>query len=140
MTIHAMLSQQHRDCDQLFERCQHALQQQDWNTAEQAFGQLHRDLTAHIELEETQLFPAFEQATGQTQGPTTVMRHEHEWMQGRLARIPAALQQRHANEALQLLGEVTELLAQHNRKEERVLYPWCDQLLPELAEQLATQA
>ncbi|MCW3479149.1 hemerythrin domain-containing protein [Neisseriaceae bacterium JH1-16] len=140
MTIHALLSQQHRDCDLLFEHCRLALQDGDWPAAESAFGQLHQDLIAHIMLEEQQLFPAFEQATGQVQGPTAVMRLEHDWMQSRLARIPEQLQQRDATAALALLADVAELLAQHNRKEERVLYPWCDHLLPELATRLGASA
>ncbi|MDN0074544.1 hemerythrin domain-containing protein [Crenobacter sp. SG2303] len=136
MTIHSLLSQQHRDCDLLFERCRLALQDGNWPAAESAFGQLHQDLITHIALEEQQLFPAFEQATGQTQGPTAVMRREHEGMQSRLTRIPELLQQRDAPAALALLADVTEMLAQHNHKEERILYPWCDQLLPELAARL----
>ncbi|MDN0082539.1 hemerythrin domain-containing protein [Crenobacter sp. SG2305] len=136
MTIHSLLSQQHRDCDLLFERCRLALQDGNWPAAESAFNQLQQDLIAHIALEEQQLFPAFERATGQTQGPTAVMRLEHEGMQSRLTRIPELLQQRDAPTALALLADVTELLAQHNRKEERILYPWCDQLLPELSARL----
>jgi iron-sulfur cluster repair protein YtfE (RIC family) len=140
MTIHSLLSQQHRDCDLLFERCRLALQDGNWPAAESAFSQLHQDLITHIVLEEQQLFPAFEQASCQTQGPTAVMRLEHDWIQNRLALIPEQLQQRDAPAALAQLADIAELLAQHNRKEEHVLYPWCDQLLPGLADRLGAVA
>ena len=39
----------------------------------------------HFEMEEAVLFPAFEEATGMTQGPTMVMHAEHVQMKGVLA-------------------------------------------------------
>jgi iron-sulfur cluster repair protein YtfE (RIC family) len=45
----------------------------------------------HFQKEEEVLFPAFEQSTGNTMGPTRVMRLEHQQMREALAEMAGAL-------------------------------------------------
>ena len=83
-------------------------------------------LNAHFDAEESTLFPAFEQATGMTQGPTAVMRSEHRNMRDTLAALQYALDKQDADD---FAGEAETLLImmqQHNMKEESVIYPMLD--------------
>ncbi len=67
------------------------------------------------------LFPAFEQATGMTMGPTRVMRMEHEQMRGLLSQMAMAATD---IDALVEHGDTLLMLTQqHNMKEEGMLYP-----------------
>ena len=87
-------------------------------------------LRQHIVWEEEHLFPLFEQRTGMTLGgPTEVMRREHRQIERLLDDIAEGLR----DGVLDDLGEseevLTDMLAQHNVKEEQVLYPNIDNLL-----------
>jgi iron-sulfur cluster repair protein YtfE (RIC family) len=106
------------------------------------FAEFRAGLERHMRLEEELLFPAFERHMKMTGGPTAVMRHEHEVVRRYLDDMGAALGRldiagfRTASERLE------GVLASHNLKEERILYPMVDRLLPdgerrELAEQLS---
>ncbi len=58
------------------------------------------------------------------------MRAEHRQIQGKLGLISLALQE-HSVETDADEAELLAMLAQHNRKEEFILYPAIDQLLSE---------
>jgi iron-sulfur cluster repair protein YtfE (RIC family) len=98
-------------------------------------------LLRHIRMEEEILFPAFELATGMSHGgPTAQMRLEHTEIRACLDRMRdlfAAAGGRVAPGAAPLPPAFEDLraaligvLVDHNVKEERVLYPMTDQLLP----------
>jgi regulator of cell morphogenesis and NO signaling len=89
-------------------------------------------LRRHIGFEEDLLFPAFEEKTGTppTAGPTAVMRAEHREIRKLLERIEAGI----ADAAMpveELRHRFQAVLADHNLKEEEVLYPATDDLLGE---------
>jgi len=83
----------------------------------------------HFEMEEAILFPAFEEATGMTQGPTMVMRAEHVQMNGVLAQIQESLEIDDPDTTLGAGETLLMLIQQHNMKEEGMLYPMVDQQL-----------
>ena len=89
------------------------------------FQAFSKGLIQHIDWEEQTLFPFFEAKTGMTQGPTQVMRMEHEMIKQILTRVEQNLaqQQAVANDDLQ---ELEAILTDHNTKEEQVLYPMID--------------
>ncbi len=93
------------------------------------FGEFACGLGWHIDVEEQVLFPAFEEKTGMTRGPTTVMRAEHVDIRERMRRVTAALEASDAAATKAALGELTALLGAHNMKEERMLYPMTDRAL-----------
>ncbi len=130
-TIAELMTHDHRACDHDFARAETLAAENDWQGASEALEAFAHGLNAHFDAEEQQLFPAFEAATGMTQGPTQVMRGEHVDMRAALERLRAALQARDADD---FAGEAETLLImmqQHNMKEENILYPMCDMHLGE---------
>ncbi|AUH50784.1 hemerythrin [Chromobacterium sp. ATCC 53434] len=127
------LIRQHRDCDARFADAEQAARAKDWPAAESAFAAMRGEMEGHFQLEEERLFPAFEQASGMRGGPTVVMRAEHAQMRQLLDGMAEALA---AGDGDGFLAEADTLLIltqQHNMKEENILYPMCEQCLPDLA-------
>jgi iron-sulfur cluster repair protein YtfE (RIC family) len=129
MSITDPLHQHHKHCDKLFADAEDACANGDWVAGEEAFAVLHEQLETHFAGEEELLFPAFEEATGMTSGPTEVMRSEHRQMRDLLAQMRGALAVRD-DEAFGGAAEtLLILMQQHNMKEENILYPMCDNAL-----------
>jgi DUF438 domain-containing protein len=132
-SIQQFMAGDHRRCDDIFVQVEQAIEAAQWERARAAFGDFQRAILQHFEAEETLLFPAFEERTGMTQGPTAVMRSEHEQMRELLDAARDALA---AQDADAYSGEAETLLImmqQHNMKEENMLYPMCDQRLADQA-------
>ncbi len=136
-TVLDYLARDHRRCDALFAQAEEAVSRGRWQEAE-ALGQRFFDAMArHLGMEEDVLFPAFEQATGMTRGPTQVMRMEHEEMRRLFKAMKEALEGRKAERFLGLAETLLILMQQHNAKEEQVLYPMADRALgSEMVERL----
>jgi len=76
------------------------------------------------------IFPAFEQATGMTDGgPTSVMRSEHAQMRGLIEQMGVAADADNYDELVDIGDTLLMLTQQHNQKEEQMLYPMCDRAL-----------
>lgn len=85
------------------------------------------------------MFPAFEAATGMTQGPTQVMRMEHRQMRGLMAQMQQAWAERDGEAFAGAAETLLILMQQHNMKEENILYPMCDQhVMADIGEQVGT--
>ena len=123
------LTRQHRDCDERFAACEAAVRAQDWESASTAFAGFRQEMEDHFGIEEEALFPAFESASGQSMGPTRVMRAEHAQMRELLAAAGEALAAEDADDYAGNAETLLILAQQHNMKEENVLYPMCDQHL-----------
>lgn len=88
-------------------------------------------LERHIIWEETVLFPAAARAEpALAQGPIPVMLHEHIAIRAAKARALECLRKGDGLCALTRIQEMLVILAAHNAKEESVLYPSCDRLIP----------
>lgn len=140
--IRDVMAHDHKACDDEFALIEQALAAGDWGRTGAAIEAFCAAMERHLGVEETVLFPAFEQATGITMGPTRVMRMEHAQLRGLFDEMRAAAA---ARDEPGLRGQAETLLImmqQHNLKEENVLYPMCDQhlaahvgaLAPQLAE------
>lgn len=127
--IRQILPAHHTHCDDLFSAAEAAAQKGDWAACESAQSAFSTELEAHLSAEERLLFPAFENATGMRQGPTQVMRMEHEQMRALLAQMNDALQAKDTDAFLGTSETLLILMQQHNMKEENILYPMCDQSL-----------
>jgi iron-sulfur cluster repair protein YtfE (RIC family) len=92
------------------------------------FAEFARGLSRHIDMEETVLFPAFEEKTGMTTGPTSVMRAEHVEIRRLLAVLTGALALSDASAFSASERQLHEVLGAHNDKEERILYPLSDRM------------
>lgn len=137
--IRQILPPHHTHCDDLFAAAEAAAQQGDWAACELAQPAFSAELLAHLAAEENILFPAFENATGIRQGPTQVMRMEHEQMRGLVAQMNTALAARDADTFGGAAETLLILMQQHNMKEENILYPMCDQSLGSQIESLCAE-
>lgn len=127
--IRDFLAADHHRCDELFARAEQAAAAADWPACERETRAFRMALEHHLAMEERVLFPEFEAHTGMTQGPTSVMRGEHEQMRGLSAQMTEAAQNRSRDEFLGQAEMLLILMQQHNLKEESVLYPMTDRSL-----------
>ncbi len=130
------LSETHRQCDTLFAAMENAVTQQKWGDASSVFNEFRQATEDHFQAEENILFPAFEKATGMTQGPTRLMRREHQQMRDALSRMAGAIATRDADASLGCADTLLMLMQQHNLKEEQMLYRMMDEVLESEADAL----
>ncbi len=130
MIISQFMTKEHRDCDTSFADAEQAAASGDWDKAEQDFLTFSNDTLRHFKREEEELFPAFEAQTGSSEGPTQVMRFEHEQVKGLIGKLAHALEEQDKDAYLSLCESMMILLQQHNMKEEQMLYAMCDRVLP----------
>ncbi|MEI2743362.1 MAG: hemerythrin domain-containing protein [Candidatus Competibacter sp.] len=127
--IAEMLAAEHRCCDERFAATEEAAQAGDANRCRESFQQFQAAMELHFSKEEDELFPAFEQRSGITMGPTRVMRLEHQQMRETLAEMQGTLAGGDLEEFLGQAETLLILMQQHNIKEEQMLYPMCDRVL-----------
>jgi len=128
-TFSDYMGDDHARCDHLFARVETVVEAGDWPQAETAHRHFVDAVEKHFSMEEQVLFPAFEEASGESMGPTTVMRHEHEQMRELFAEMEEALGGQDAEAYLGAAETLLILMQQHNAKEEQILYPMSDQVL-----------
>lgn len=94
------------------------------------------ELDLHSRREEEVLFPLMAGYIGRETGPIAVMEYEHEQAKIRLAGFLSRMEEIgnvvEANGARQIAGEVVEavqILSDHFRKEENVLFPMAERML-----------
>lgn len=127
--ISDLYGQHHDTCDDAFSEAEAAGTEGRWDDARASLSCFVKLLEAHLASEEETLFPAFESATGMREGPTAVMRLEHSHMRALVERLGRALDAKDAAEFSSAAETLLILMQQHNMKEERMLYPMCDQAL-----------
>ncbi|MCH8622725.1 hemerythrin domain-containing protein [Undibacterium sp. TS12] len=126
------LVRQHQECDDQLTRSETALQKGEVSSAISHFRLFSEQLDSHFRLEEERLFPAFEKATGMSQGPTQVMRGEHADIRTLRDEAYAAMTNGQTAAALAAIDTLNVLIQQHNVKEENVLYPLCAERIADL--------
>ena len=98
------------------------------------------DLLHHFDMEEKVMFPTFEDVTGMTQGPTMIMRMEHDQMRQLLNALQEDLEKKDKNHFFGVSESLMMLMQQHNMKEEQMLYAMADvhlaSLLPQVIENM----
>jgi len=134
-----VLPRHHQHCDALFISAEESAQKKDWLATRSAFERFNEQMQAHFEAEELILFPAFEEATGMVQGPTQMMRLEHQQMRSVLAQLQAACAAQDSAGFAGLAETLLILMQQHNMKEEHILYPMCEEALTAEAEELGSR-
>jgi hemerythrin-like domain-containing protein len=135
-TVTEKLTREHRSCDDLFAAAEAGAADGDLDAARSGLESFVTDMERHFQREEQVLFPAFEARTGQSQGPTMVMRGEHEQMRQLFRELQQSLVQGDSERFLGLSETLLMLMQQHNAKEEQVLYPMSDQVLGGESEEL----
>ncbi|MEE3265797.1 MAG: hemerythrin domain-containing protein [SAR324 cluster bacterium] len=128
-TINEYMAADHARCDQLYADGEAELLSGSFEKGRENMLAFEAGMRRHFEMEEAILFPAFEEATGMTQGPTMVMRAEHIQMNGVLAQIKESLEIADPDTILGAGETLLMLIKQHNMKEEGMLYLMVDQHL-----------
>ena len=131
-TISSFLTSDHRACDEEFANLENAIASQDWEESQMQLEKFSSDLVHHFDMEEKVMFPAFEENTGMTQGPTMVMRMEHSQMRGILEDLKADIEKKDKNHFFGVSESLMMLMQQHNMKEEQMLYRMADMHLGSL--------
>lgn len=127
--IFECLAAEHRCCDGGFAATEEAAQSGDASRCREEFRGFQAAMELHFRKEEEELFPAFEQVTGNSMGPTRVMRLEHQQMRETMADMRQTLDGGELEDFLGLSETLLILMQQHNIKEEQMLYPMCDRVL-----------
>ncbi len=128
-TISTFLTQDHRDCDDMFAKLENTVASENWNDVEKEFEVFYSDMIHHFDMEEKVMFPAFEARTGMQGGPTQVMRMEHAQMKQVLEQMKQDVINKDKNHFFGLSETLMMLMQQHNMKEEQMLYRMADQHL-----------
>lgn len=134
--IKEFLTQDHRRCDDVFAKMEDAANSGSLEDAKPIVQEFVNDMERHFQMEERVMFVEFEQKTGMTQGPTQVMRHEHEQMRGLMQQMQKALETGDKDEFLGATETMMILMQQHNMKEEQMLYTMAQQHLSADAERI----
>lgn len=127
MNITTFMAKDHKDCDHAFAEFENHLHENNWEQGTEFWNLFVKKLLAHFQAEEEVLFPAFEDATGMVDGPTSMMRLEHQQMREMVEQIKTSLAKQSADDCLGIADTLMLMLQQHNMKEEQVLYPMADQ-------------
>ncbi len=130
MIISHYMKGEHRACDTHFADAEKAVIEGDFAKAQELFVKFAEDTLGHFAKEEEILFPTFEEITGSTEGPTNVMRYEHEQMRELIGRLAGAVEEQDKDAYLSIAESLMILLQQHNMKEEQMLYAMCDRVIP----------
>lgn len=119
----------HKHCDDVFAALERDVTEGRWDSADTAMIEFAGEMDLHFAMEEYVLFPAFETATGNTSGPTAVMRSEHEQLRAMIAELRDAVTVRDGANFAGIADTLNIMLQQHNMKEEGILYPMTDRVL-----------
>ena len=131
MIISSYMRAEHRKCDELFTSAEKSVIEGDFDQAEKEFLLFSNDTLTHFKKEEEALFPTFEEITANTEGPTRMMRYEHEQMRGLIGRMAEAIENKDKDAYLSIAESMMILLQQHNMKEEQMLYAMCERTIPQ---------
>ena len=122
---------EHRECDEIFAAAEKSVIDGNFAEAEKQFLLFADDTLRHFKKEEGTLFPTFEEISGSTEGPTRIMRFEHEQVRGLIGKMAEAVENKDSDAYLSLAESMMILLQQHNMKEEQMLYAMCDRIIPQ---------
>ena len=140
ITISSFLTADHRACDEEFADLENAVASDDWDLSAEKLNKFVTDLLHHFDMEEKVMFPTFEDVTGMTQGPTMIMRMEHDQMRQLLNALQEDLESKNKNHFFGVSESLMMLMQQHNMKEEQMLYAMADvhlaSLLPQVIENM----
>jgi hemerythrin-like domain-containing protein len=135
MTITNYMRDEHRACDELFVDAEKSVIEGNFKEGKEQFLLFADETLKHFKKEEDELFPTFENITGSSEGPTRVMRFEHEQVRGLMGKMAEAIEKGNKDAYLSLAESMMILLQQHNMKEEQMLYAMCDRIMsPEVKE------
>ncbi len=127
--IKSFLTNDHRECDELFAQMEQKASKGTLADAVSMYKAFSDATEHHFQMEEKVMFPEFEQKTGMVQGPTEMMRQEHQQMRSLMKQMGEAIENEDKNKFFGLTETMMIMLQQHNMKEEQMLYSMAQQHL-----------
>jgi hemerythrin-like domain-containing protein len=137
--ISDLMTDLNHDCDHHFTDAEIAVARGDWDAASEHFALFRNTMEQHFQIEETILFPAFEEEGGAEIGQTQAFAREHERMRELSGQLAAAIERRDPVEYINLSEAFFTLLLQHSAKGEQALYPLMDEILSERSDALVAE-
>ena len=135
-TISSFLTADHRACDEEFANLENVVAAENWEKAQVQLNKFITDLLHHFDMEEKVMFPTFEDVTGMIQGPTTIMKMEHDQMRQLLNALQEDLEEKNRKHFFGVSESLMMLMQQHNMKEEQMLYSMADMRLGSFVEKV----
>ncbi len=126
--IKEFMTQDHRECDNLYAPLEEALMQADFEKALELFVPFRNAMLKHFAMEEGVLFPKMEEFMGGGEGPIYVMKMEHSQIKSIINQLGEAIEAKNKDKALGLGETFMIMTQQHNMKEEQILYTMAEQL------------
>ena len=126
--IKEYMTQDHRECDNLYAPLEEALMQGDFEKALELFVPFRNAMLKHFAMEEEVLFPKMEEFMGGGEGPIYVMKMEHNQIRSIINQLGEAIEAKNKDKALGLGETFMIMTQQHNMKEEQILYTMAEQL------------
>jgi hemerythrin-like domain-containing protein len=136
VNIKTFLTQDHRHCDTYFSEMENRANSGTLADALEAYEAFRDATERHFQMEERVMFPAFEEKTGMVQGPTQMMRMEHQQLRSLLKQLGEAIDEENRTKFFGLTETMMIMLQQHNMKEEQMLYTMAQQHLSADAPQI----
>jgi len=133
------MAEHHKHCDEYFTSAEELAAKANWGEAQELSQKFVTSLDEHLRMEEEVLFPAFEEASGMTGGPTQMMRFEHTQMRELATAIQEAAASKDREAYLSASETLLVMMQQHNIKEEQVLYPMADAHLSDEVDSLISR-
>ena len=132
-SIEQIMRQDHQRLDEMLEACARATRDELWEEAADLLQRFRHGIEdAHMMVEETMLFPAFEALPGNAEiALTAILRKGHQDLRVFFLEMADAIAARDDEEFAALLRTVRALLKQHDGKEESELYPQVAAAMPE---------
>lgn len=123
VSIQHIMTHDHKRCDDYFTQAENFAMKQDWDNSQIMTAKFHQALDLHFKQEEDKLFPAFENATDMREGPTMVMRHEHQQMRKLLDELLKATKEKNSDRYFGLTETLHIFMQQHNMKKNNFCTP-----------------
>ncbi len=134
--IKEFMTKDHRHCDDTFAAMEQKANSEGLAAAKELYNKMAEEMEHHFQMEERVIFPAFEEKTGMTEGPTQMMRMEHTQMRSLIKEIGEALDEDNKDRFFGLTETMMIMVQQHNMKEEQMLYTMVQQHLSGDEEQI----
>ncbi len=126
--IKEFMTQDHRECDNLYAPVEEAISKGDFEKALELFVPFKQAMLRHFTMEEEVLFPKMEEFIGSGEGPIHVMKMEHAQIRSILNQMGEAIEAKNQQKALGFGETFMIMTQQHNMKEEQILYTMAEQL------------
>ncbi|PCI27825.1 MAG: hypothetical protein COB67_07740 [SAR324 cluster bacterium] len=139
-SIMQYMAYDHKRCDNLYADAESLILEGETEAGAEVMQGFIVGMLRHFRIEEELLFLAFEQATGMTEGPTQMMRMEHQQMKAIMAQMQSTLESGAVDQVPGLGDTLLILMQQHNMKEENMLYFMMEQHISDQSVDLIQQA